>query len=226
MPKGTFTNLPPEKRALVEEAAIEEFAQRGFEAASISQIVASAGIAKGSFYQYFHGKQDLFLHLVERAAQEKAAFFQQHQPPGPLNLDFFAYLRWMFEVGYQYAAVQSRLNQAVSRVLFGEGLYLGGLFREVRAASAAAFTGMIRQAVEQGHIDPQVDPAAAAFIIETILNALGTHLLEKTAQEKLQEGSLDWLTSDAARQEVNQVLYILESGMKKKGDCSAAGAIL
>lgn len=39
MPKDTFLNLPQEKRQLVEKASIAEFAEHGFEAASICGIV-------------------------------------------------------------------------------------------------------------------------------------------------------------------------------------------
>jgi AcrR family transcriptional regulator len=41
-----FYNLPNEKRALIEEVAIDEFAEHGFEGASISAMVSRAGIAK------------------------------------------------------------------------------------------------------------------------------------------------------------------------------------
>lgn len=213
MPKQTFLNLSPEKRAQVEQAAVDEFARRGYQAASITKIVAAAGIAKGSFYQYFEDKRDLFLYLVERSAQEKAAYFQSYPPPP--GLDFFDTLRWMFEIGYVYAAAQSPLNQAVSRVLFGEGLYLGEMFAGVRAASARAFTGMIEQALINGRIDSLVDPSVAAFVVETLLNNLGPFLLERQ-QSPTPGVSLEWLASPQSRLVINQVIDILENGMKKR----------
>ena len=59
MPKITFFNLPDEKRQLILDIAIDEFAENDFANVSISRIVARAGIAKGSFYQYFEDKDDL-----------------------------------------------------------------------------------------------------------------------------------------------------------------------
>ncbi|MCA2000505.1 MAG: TetR/AcrR family transcriptional regulator, partial [Chloroflexi bacterium] len=56
MPKQTFLNLPEEKRQAVVRAAIDEFADYGFEASSVNRIVANSGISKGSFYQYFEDK--------------------------------------------------------------------------------------------------------------------------------------------------------------------------
>ncbi len=227
MPKPTFLNLPDEKRQVIEAAAIDAFAARGFEAASISRIVEQAGIAKGSFYQYFESKQDLFMHLVDLAASEKRAFFQ-HLPPPESSMDFFSYLRWLFAAGYAYAAVQSKLNQAVSRVLFGEGLFLGEAFREIRAATSRMFAEMIRQAAERGDLDPAVDPAVAAFVVETLLNALGLFILSQqpVSKEDLQQGSLDWLHSGKAQQIIDDVLRILEHGLGNPSKTPGTEAVL
>jgi len=215
MPKQTFFNLSEDKRRLVEAAAIDEFAERGYEGASISQIVARAEVAKGSFYQYFEDKHDLFMHLVDLAAREKQAFFMGQSLPDA-DMDFFGYLRWLFAAGYEYTAIQSKLNQAVSRVLFGEGLFMGETFREVREASARRFGEMIRQAIGRGNIAPAVDPAAGAFVVETLINALGLFILsqQQVNREDLRQGSLEWLHSTKAQQIVDNVLYILENGLR------------
>ncbi|MEM9491158.1 MAG: helix-turn-helix domain-containing protein, partial [Myxococcota bacterium] len=71
MPKATFHNLPADKRARIVEAATAEFARRGYDGASLSRIVTALGIAKGSLYQYFAGKLDLFETAVQAAGQLK-----------------------------------------------------------------------------------------------------------------------------------------------------------
>lgn len=217
MPKQTFLNLPEEKRRLIEEVAVDEFATHGFEAASISQIVSRAGIAKGSFYQYFEDKQDLFFHLLSRATQEKLAYFQDHAPPDP-DIDFFASLRWMFAAGFAYAAKQSKLNQAVSRVLFGEGMFMDEAFKKARADSAQGFTHMIQQAARRGNIDPAIDPGVAAFIVETLLNSLGLFILKQSQPVlvDLQEGNIQWLMSEQAQRIIDHFLFFLENGLRNR----------
>ena len=59
----TFLRLPEEKRNRFLEAAWEEFTSVPFEEASINKIVRRAKIPRGSFYQYFSGKEDLFFYL-------------------------------------------------------------------------------------------------------------------------------------------------------------------
>ena len=75
MVRATFARLPAARRDLVVRHAIAEFAERSFAEASLSRIARRAGIAKGSFYQYFDDKLDLYRYLVEEEAPRlKRAF--------------------------------------------------------------------------------------------------------------------------------------------------------
>ena len=65
MPKETFHNLNSEKKEAFIEAFMYEFSHRTYEEASITSVVKTLGIAKGSVYQYFDGKLDLLLYLKE-----------------------------------------------------------------------------------------------------------------------------------------------------------------
>jgi AcrR family transcriptional regulator len=62
----TFRRLPEEKRRRILEAAWAEFSTVSFSDASINQIIRRAGIPRGSFYQYFEDKDDLFVYLMEQ----------------------------------------------------------------------------------------------------------------------------------------------------------------
>ena len=60
----TFLRLPEEKKNRFLDAAWEEFTSVPFPEASINKIVSRARVPRGSFYQYFSGKEDLFFHLL------------------------------------------------------------------------------------------------------------------------------------------------------------------
>ena len=64
MPTNRFFNLPAEKKHKILKAANKEFARVPLEQASIKNIVEDAEIARGSFYQYFENKQDLFDYIM------------------------------------------------------------------------------------------------------------------------------------------------------------------
>ena len=65
MPTTTFFRLPQEKRDRLLLAAEEEFTRVNFSDASINRIVQGAHIPRGSFYQYFNDKEDIFFFLLD-----------------------------------------------------------------------------------------------------------------------------------------------------------------
>lgn len=64
MPTATFFNLPPPKREKLLRAAAAEFARKPCGEVSINRIIQAAEIPRGSFYQYFADKTDLFRHVL------------------------------------------------------------------------------------------------------------------------------------------------------------------
>jgi AcrR family transcriptional regulator len=64
LPKVTFTNLPEEKKQTLIAAMRKEFSRVPLYDASISNIIKSANIPRGSFYQYFEDKEDAFFYLL------------------------------------------------------------------------------------------------------------------------------------------------------------------
>ncbi|MBM7655369.1 TetR/AcrR family transcriptional regulator [Neobacillus cucumis] len=64
MPKVTFINLPDEKKQTLIVAMKKEFSRVPLYDASISNIIKSANIPRGSFYQYFDDKEDAFFFLL------------------------------------------------------------------------------------------------------------------------------------------------------------------
>lgn len=75
LPKITFYNLPDEKRQLLIESAKREFSRVPLFEASISNIVKSAGIPRGSFYQYFEDKEDIFFFLLNDSTKQMKDHF-------------------------------------------------------------------------------------------------------------------------------------------------------
>lgn len=65
-----MTNAPPavtersqDKRERIHRAAIEVFARRGYFNARVSEIARAAGVADGTIYLYFQGKEDLLIQV-------------------------------------------------------------------------------------------------------------------------------------------------------------------
>lgn len=75
MPTDTFFRLPEEKRARILESAWREFTAVPYAEASINRIVRASCIPRGSFYQYFADKNDLFLTLIDEIRDQFLGLF-------------------------------------------------------------------------------------------------------------------------------------------------------
>jgi AcrR family transcriptional regulator len=211
MPKQTFFNLREVKRQTIIDVAIDEFADYGFESASINRIVANSGISKGSFYQYFEDKLDLFKHLVDILAQEKTEFFKDKHPPGA-NLDTFQYYRWLIKTGMAFNSTNPRLVQAISRVLLTEGMFYGKDFEVYRQQSTLALMAMLQQAIERGEVDPSIDVELAVMIMETWNNAITTYFLKEGLKQK---DIMAWVRLPQTQERIDKMLYVMEYGLRK-----------
>ncbi|NLM21554.1 MAG: TetR/AcrR family transcriptional regulator [Peptococcaceae bacterium] len=59
-----FMKLDPQKRKTILDAALQEFADYGYEYASTNRIVEKAKISKGSLFYYFKSKKELYYYLI------------------------------------------------------------------------------------------------------------------------------------------------------------------
>lgn len=211
MPKQTFFNLPVEKRETIINAAVDEFSEYGLENASTNRIVKNSGIAKGSFYQYFDDKQDVFMYLLSVLEKEKMDFFKGMHPPSS-NMDTFEYFRWMLKAGMEFNSAYPRMTQAVSRVLLGEGLYYGKNFASYREKTTQALSMMIQQAIQRGEVDPSVDVELAVMVMDTWSNAISTYILNEGMKQK---NILEWVRSPEVQEKIDKLLYVMEYGLRK-----------
>ena len=76
MPRGITKRRPITVTALL-DAALDLFAEQGFGATSIPDICARAGLTKGAFYSNFANKDALFLALLDRSWDRRAAWIRR-----------------------------------------------------------------------------------------------------------------------------------------------------
>lgn len=95
MPTDRFYRLPEEKKQIIREAAIKEFARVPFEKASINQIIQNADISRGSFYTYFADKQDVVSFIFEDSKEQMKR--QCEESLEASGGDYFKMLKDLFE---------------------------------------------------------------------------------------------------------------------------------
>jgi AcrR family transcriptional regulator len=63
--------LSPEKERQILDGAAAVFAEAGYEGASMARIAAVAGVSKGTLYNYFEGKRELFAAFMQRVCDSR-----------------------------------------------------------------------------------------------------------------------------------------------------------
>lgn len=209
MPTQTFLNLAPDKRARIVELAVAEFSERPYAQASLSRIVARAGIAKGSIYQYFADKLDLYRWLViEEVGRQKREFFAASgvEVGGTLR----ARLRAMSVVGLRFALTHPRLARVAAHALAAtEEPGLRGLHAEMRAQGRRMMEGLLRAAQQGGELRADLAIGPAALLLGATLGpAMFDALLERLGLEQ-EEFLAD--TRLAARLSTTEVEAVVDS---------------
>lgn len=91
----------------IQQAALDEFLDKGFRGSSLRQIVKNAGVTTGAFYGYFSSKEALFASIVEPHAKALMSRFMDAQlsfaglPEKEkiehVGVESESYLRWMVD---------------------------------------------------------------------------------------------------------------------------------
>ncbi|MCH7732839.1 MAG: TetR/AcrR family transcriptional regulator [Candidatus Marinimicrobia bacterium] len=66
-----------DKRTQIIEAAIKVFAQKGLERGKIADIAKEAGIGKGTVYEYFRSKEEIFSAIEQAVMGEMSTAFEE-----------------------------------------------------------------------------------------------------------------------------------------------------
>lgn len=193
MPKATFFNLPEEKKRRIYNAAVREFATRRFSEASLNHIVKSAGIPWGSFYQYFEGKEDLFLYMLNEITMEKRTVLGRTQNGAsghPLESQPEA---GVYEVILRTTMATfdwSRASPEYSRISMLMETDDSDFIKELRVKTTAGLREIIENEKKAGLINALTDSDLVVEMIFTLIwkqFALHGHDKE-TYRQKLQDG--------------------------------------
>lgn len=158
------------KRADILRAAVEEFSAHGFEAASVDDITARAGVSKRTVYNHFGSKDELFDTIViELLAQTLHTFEQPFDPQAPLDEQLLTIARQQLEVRTSTSFLTA------TRLLFGAG-YKNADMRRTAFEHALAHGGgsaaWMREAAAAGALDLHgTPPEEAAYQLTALLDA-------------------------------------------------------
>lgn len=219
MPSQTFFNLPRQKQETLIEIALDEFSSFDYNSASISRIVKKAGIAKGSFYQYFRDKKELYLYLLDLVSEAKLAHMKQTPLP-KAEMDFYAYLSWLFEQSINFEQLNPVFSQLSYRAFYGNSSVQDQEIDEIKQTSAKFIRQLVIQGVEAGDINSDLDLDLVVFVVDTLINAFNSYLPQKLgiANDILAEKGSSSLDLELAKKTFDRLIKIVKFGLNNKSE--------
>ena len=170
MPKKTFFNLSKEKKSRIMQASLSEFSQREYRDSNLDRIAGSAGIPKGSLYQYFENKEEMFIYTALWSIQQVYARFEQYLDENPAKdcYDLFAKAllfsvrmhRYDPDAAGLYHRVGFLQNTPLREKIVGDIHQKNDLFMEK----------FFSIGFKTGQIDTKIDIPAARFVLDSISN--------------------------------------------------------
>src|SRR2546423_1076474 len=155
-----------DKRARILDAAVKVFAERGFHSATVAEIARAAGVADGTIYLYFKGKDDLLLRLfdekmTELLAEVKAAIAQERTAPDKLRRFIQLHLALVERNPDLASVLIVELRQSAQ--------FLKAADRQKLAAYVDLIADVVRSGQESGELDRNI---SAATVKRAVFGAL------------------------------------------------------
>ncbi len=212
MPKDTFFNLGEEKREKVVRAAISEFLKHGFEKGNVGDIAKSAGVAKGSIYQYFENKKELFAYSAHWSVNLFIKKFSAAAVPEDTNI---------FDYFYQSSRlILLQLREEKELAVFIQDVFLGrfgGMTDDSITAMMKAgdeyVLKLIREGKGNGSIRKDIDDKTLTLFLTGASSKIKENILNKarnSGADIIDQGF------DMYENDIKAMLELLKNGMGEK----------
>lgn len=174
------------------ESAEEEFGTRGYHGASVTSITQRAKVAQGTFYLYFHSKEELFLSLVEDIGHQLRKFSSQAIAGARDRLEAE---RLGFEAFFEFTSKHRNLYRIVQESQFVDAK----VFRNYYEKLAEGYSRALDSAALKGELAPG-DPMVRAWALMGIGHFLGMRwcLWEKKRTPQVLESVMDLVLNGIA----------------------------
>ncbi|MBW6509754.1 MAG: TetR/AcrR family transcriptional regulator [Desulfuromonadales bacterium] len=150
---GVRAQKKQQTRRAIEEAAVELFSCKGFDATSMEDIAHAAGVGKATIYGYFPAKDDIFLQYCD---DRLVIAFNQFKEQHSKEISFVEYLIAFFMIKFVFITE----NREFGRLLLREMLFPKEPTDKAREHNQRYFDileGVFCVAEERGEIAPNQD---------------------------------------------------------------------
>jgi AcrR family transcriptional regulator len=201
----------PDKEKRILEAAVNIFSEKGFSAATTSEIAKQAGVAEGTIFRYFKTKKDILrgilIHMINIFSRKMVIDNVEKMFLDPGDKD----IRTLFK-----EFVKDRLKLVDSifpmvRVVLGEAMYhedvREAIYKNIIVKAVEIFTAFQNKMAEKGILREDVEP-------EVIIRSIMGNIAILVAQRKMFGNIFNVTDMD---KEIDKMVDVVLYGISKEG---------
>lgn len=158
-----FLSLDTEKRDRIINAAIKEFAQKGYDNASTNEMVKEAGISKGLLFHYFKNKKQLFFFLFDYCYDLVADEF--YKKVDLTERDFFKRIRQAVHIKMDLQTKYPDILNFIQEAFMQDSPEIKEEFDKKKQELNAVNIGIIYDGIDLSKFRDDVDPQKILKII-------------------------------------------------------------
>jgi TetR/AcrR family transcriptional regulator len=185
MPKKTLFKIAADKRErLLREAALL-FAERGFNQTDVAELAVRAGVSKGSIYNYFESKEELYLYVCRDGIERSRTAVYGGMDP---EWDVYRQVEHIFRHGTRFVRCYPEyLILYVNISSAGMERFSAQMSLEVEKFTADYLKRLIRRDIMRGLVRNDLDVNWAAFLINSLYIVFVTSLVSGHFKTRLRE---------------------------------------
>ena len=163
-------------RARILRAAEELFTRRGFDATGVQDVADRAGVAVGTVYHHFPDKRAMLLQLVDEWGDRVAQRRRELGLERLLGEDPRGAIEGVLRRGFERQQKEPSLYVVVL-ALADRDPEVRRRYHRIEQAQIERLREFVEYGQREGAMRPDVDPAAAAFLIHHAIDMTATQLL-------------------------------------------------
>lgn len=174
-------------------ASRKVFAEKGFHNAKMEDIADEAGVGKGTIYDYFSSKKELFETMIKEMATGFKALIQENISE---DMDFDEKLKALARVKFEIIKNHKDIENLVFKNFSNFDESLMGWLEKIRNEMLEYFEGVMQEGIDSGRIK-DINPKYATLMYIGGLHFLSHYIchMEDADYEKEKESALDTFLS-------------------------------
>lgn len=198
MPRDTLEHIAVEKKERVLREAALLFAEKGYSQTDMAALARRCKIAKGSLYNYFENKEELYAYVCQDGlSRSRAAVWES----APEEYDIYQLVEHVFTAGVEFARKYPEYVVLYLKVASsGVDHFARDLSLSVEKPTADRLKRTLRAGIASGRVDRSIDVPQVAWQINNtyvmFLAALVSQHFGLRMQEYLEVGEPDGELTD------------------------------